>query len=75
MSGARNIEQVVYDMLTRLENEGIYGVRAWFAKRPDIVVIPDFDGSWEVIMRRGKIMVKITLDKDYNVKEIKVRYD
>ena len=75
MSGVKKIEQVVYDMLTRLENEGIYGVRVWFVGRPHIVVVPDFGGGWEVVMKRGGIMVKITLDENYNVTEIKVKYD
>ena len=74
MTAAKDIKEVVADLLMRLEGEGIYGVRAWFAKRPDVVVVPDFDGSWEVVLSRGRIMIKITLDKDYNVASIKVNY-
>ena len=71
---ARSINEVVADLLMRLESEGIHGVRAWFAGRPHIVAIPDFDGGWLVVMTRGRITVKIMLDRDYNVASIKVEY-
>ncbi len=74
MAQVRDIKEVVIDLLTRLEGEGIHGVRAWFVERPDIVMVPDFDGSWEVVFSRGRIMIKMTLDKDYNVTGIKVLY-
>jgi hypothetical protein len=74
MTAAKDIKEVVADLLTRLEGEGIYGVRVWFAERPDVVVVPDFDGSWHVVFSRGRIMIKIILDKDYNVTSIKVNY-
>jgi hypothetical protein len=74
MAAAKDIKEVVADLLMRLEGEGIYGVRAWFTEKPDVVVVPDFDGSWEVVFSRGRIMIKITLDKDYNVTSIKVNY-
>jgi len=72
---AKDIREVVADLLVRLENEGIHGVWARFTDGPDVVVIPDFDGSWEVVFSRGRILIKITLDKDYNVTSIKVKYD
>ena len=75
MAGAKDIKDVVAALLDRLEREGIYGVRAWFVGRPHIVVVPDFGGGWEVVMKRGGIMVKIMLDENYNVTEIKVKYD
>jgi len=71
---ARSINEVVADLLVKLEGEGIYGVRAWFAGKPHIVAIPDFDGGWLVVMTRGRITVKIMLDRNYNVTNIKVEY-
>jgi hypothetical protein len=53
MSGS--IDSVVANLLARLEDEGIHGTRAWFAERPHIVVVPDFDGGWLVVMTRGRI--------------------
>jgi hypothetical protein len=70
----RSIDGVVADLLVRLESEGIRGVRAWFAGRPHIVAIPDFDGGWLVVMTRGRITIKIMLDRDYNVTSIKVEH-
>jgi hypothetical protein len=75
MSSAKDIRGVVFNLLDKLEEEGIHGVWARFADNPDIVVIPDFDGSWEVVFSRGHILIKMTLDKNYNVKSIKVKYD
>jgi hypothetical protein len=75
MAGAKDIKNVVAALLDKLENEGIYGVRAWFVGRPHIVVVPDIGGGWEVVMKRGGIMVKITLDENYNVVDVRVRYD
>jgi hypothetical protein len=69
----KDIRYVVLDLLDKLENEGINGVRAWFARKPDVVVIPDFDG-WEVVISRGRITIKITLDREYNVTSIRVMY-
>jgi len=71
---ARSIDLVVADLLVRLENEGIHGARVWFAGKPHIAAIPDFEGGWLVVMTRGRITVKIMLDKDYNVASIKVEY-
>jgi len=71
----KDIREVVLSLLDKLEEEGIHGVRVQFAGRPNIVVVPDFDGSWEVVFSRGRILIKITLDKDYNVTSIKVKYD
>jgi hypothetical protein len=71
---ARSIDSVVADLLVRLEGEGVHGVRAWFAGKPHIVAIPDFDGGWLVVMTRGRITVKIMLDKDYSVTSIKVEH-
>jgi hypothetical protein len=71
---ARSINEVVADLLVRLGNEGIHGARVWFVGRPHIVAIPDFDGGWLVVMTRGRITVKIMLDRDYNVANIKVEY-
>jgi hypothetical protein len=74
MATAKDINEVVVDLLTQLQENGIHGVRAWFSKRPDVVVIPDLADGWEVVFSRGRIMIKITLDKDYNVTSIKVNY-
>ncbi len=74
MTPVRDIKEVVIDLLTRLENEGVHGVRAWFTEKPDIVVVPDFDGSWEVVFSRGRITIKMMLDKDFNVTSIRVTY-
>ena len=71
----RDIKEIVENLLIKLEDEGIYGVRAWFARKPDVVAVPDADGSWEVVISRGRIMVKITLDKDYNATSIRVVYE
>lgn len=70
----RSIDEVVADLLVRLASEGIHGVRAWFVGRPHIVVIPDFDGGWLVVMTRGRITIKIMLNKDYSVTSIKVEH-
>jgi hypothetical protein len=75
MAAAKDIKELVADLLIKLENEGIHGVWARFTETPDVVVIPDYDGSWEVAFSRGRILIKMTLDKDYNVTSIKVRYD
>jgi len=74
MQRQKDIREVVADLLVKLETEGVHGVRAWFNGKPNIIVVPDFDG-WEVVFKRGGIMVVVTLDKDYNVTSIKVRYD
>jgi len=66
---------VVFNLLDKLEEEGINGVWARFTDGPDIVVMPDFDGSWEVVFSRGRILIKISLDKNYNVTSIRVKYD
>ena len=73
-AAAKDVKEVVADLLVRLEGEGIYGVRAWFAEKPDVVVIPDPAGGCDVVFSRGRIMIKITLDKDYNVTDIRVGY-
>ncbi|MFZ8810488.1 MAG: hypothetical protein ACO2PN_20570 [Pyrobaculum sp.] len=73
MAAVRDIREVVADLLVKLEAEGVHGVRAWFNGRPNIVVVPDFDG-WEVVFSCGRIMIKMTLDKDYNVTSVKVMY-
>ena len=75
MSGAKSINQVVADLLVKLESEGVHGVRAWFVGRPNIVVVPDFDGGWEVVFKKCGIMVKMMLDREFNVTEIKVKYE
>jgi len=71
---ARSINEVVADLLVRLEGEGIRGARVWFAEKPHVAAIPDFDGGWLVVMTRGRITVKIMLDRNYNVASIKVEY-
>jgi len=73
MAAVRDIREVVADMLVKLETEGVHGVRAWFNGKPNIVVVPDFDG-WEVVFSRGRITIKMTLDKDYNVTSVRVMY-
>ena len=73
-AAAKDIKEVVVDLLVRLEGEGIYGVRAWFAEKPDVVVVPDPAGGYDVVFSRGRITIKITLDKDYNVTDIRVGY-
>jgi len=37
--------------------------------------VPDFDGGWEVVFKKCGIMVKMMLDRELNVTEIKVKYD
>ncbi len=74
MAAVRGIKEVVTDLLMRLENEGIGGVVVQFAKKPDVVVIRDVTGDWEVVFRRCGLTVKIVLDSNYNVIDVRVRY-
>jgi hypothetical protein len=74
MAAVRDINDVVADLLMQFLSSGIYGVRAWFTRNPDVVAIPEPDGGWEVILSRGRILIKIMLDKDYNVTGIRVMY-
>ena len=73
MSGAKNIKDVVADMLTALEDVGLNGVWAIFSETPDVVVLQK-EGGYEVALVGKFVKIRITTDEEFNVKHVDVEY-
>jgi len=74
MSGAKNIKDVVADIITALEEVGLHGVWAVFAERPDAVVVQLREGGYEVALVGKFVKIRITTDEEFNVKHVDVEY-
>ena len=71
MTAAKSIKDVVDDMLTALEEVGLHGVWSMFAEDPDVVVMQR-EGGYEVVLVGKFVKIRITTDKEFNVKHVDV---
>jgi hypothetical protein len=71
---ARNIKDVVADMLTALEEVGLNGIWAIFAETPDVVVMQR-EGGYEFKLFAKFVRLTIVTDNEFNVKYTEVEYD
>jgi hypothetical protein len=67
----RSIKDVVADIITALEDQGLNGVWAIFSETPDVVVLQR-EGGYEVSLIGKFVRIRITTDEEFNVKLVDV---